>query len=72
MKKITQLESLKFAVGAYEHDATHTKNPHRKSDYDAIKKLYDGLAYFTYEHEHRSCGAIMPFMKTAYEEVVRD
>jgi hypothetical protein len=68
--KITQLESLKFAVGAYEHDA-HTKNPHRKSDYDAIKKLYDGLAYF-YEHEHRSCGAIMPFMKTAYTEVVRD
>lgn len=67
--KLTRLESLRHAVGVYEHDAKNTKNPHRKADYCAIKKLYDGLAYFTYDHEQRSCGAIIPFMGKALELV---
>jgi hypothetical protein len=66
--KFTRLESLKLAVGVYEHDAETTKNPYRKADYTAIKKLYDGLSHFC-DNEQHSCGAILPFLQVAVEKV---
>jgi hypothetical protein len=56
--KQTKIEQLYNALQVYKHDAKLSKNLHRINDYKAIKKLYEGIKYFS-DHEQHSCGAII-------------
>jgi len=67
---MTNIQSLRLAVGAYKHDKDMSKgkNKYRNADYEAIKKVAEGLEYFVKNLDH-SCGALYPFLDIAMREI---